>query len=86
MPEWVRWVRYGFVVSIEGLLVGCLVLLVYWLCWSCVCFVLCLLSPFWPRIFFDFLSLSRFFLQSGIALFDIFLSIKFNSINTTQAH
>ncbi len=44
-------------------------------CWYCVCVVLCQLSPFWPRILFGFR-----FLQSGIALFGIFLSIKFNSI------
>ncbi len=53
--------------------VGIVVVLV---CWYCVCVLfLCQLSPFWPRILFGFR-----FLQSGIALFGIFLSIKFNSI------
>ncbi len=37
MLGWVRWVRLGFIVSVEGLLLGCWVLF----CWYCigVCFV-----------------------------------------------
>ncbi len=66
----------GFIASVEGFLLGCLVLLV---CWYCVCVVLCQLSPFWPRILFGFR-----FLQFGIAFFGIFLSIKFNSIRVRR--
>ncbi len=52
-------------------------IVVVWFVGTVVCFVLCQLSPFWPRILFGFR-----FLQSGIALFGIFLSIKFNSIHS----
>ncbi len=76
------WVRLGFIASVEGLLGGCLVLLVLVLVWLVLC-LFCIVSV---KSFLASHFIWVTFLQSGIALFGIFHSIKFNSIQCQKGN